>query len=420
MYGGTVKGSIDQAGSYEADGNKHEGLTVPVAGSIHRPSNLGHRGSLSSPELLQSTCRDGNLQIMRPMRYQSVPSLLLLAYISPLDAFIPCSCPGRLNDWPSSSSNKPIAVGSASAERSGLFSTAPAEAEVEQIPVAAATESIHTTSNNDYQLPCLDPSILGSKFIERAHELAAYRAETGHCNVPRRYGPLGNFVNKQRQLHRKHLEGQTSSLTPERIQVLEQLGFQWSVDARVATREKNNRVWMKRYGELKDYRRAHGTCRVPSDHPNTKLVSWIKVQRREYRRLLKIDGGEGEGDDVTTTSSLTPERIQLLDAIGFEISSAHDELFEVRMAQLREYKARYGDTLVPITYDENRALAQWVSTQRRRYRQLQKTGVRPYGFSDERIRQLDDIGFVWNYRQHREDESFDEMAEDWLRRANGQ
>ena len=123
---------------------------------------------------------------------------------------------------------------------------------------------------------------------------------------------------------------------------------------------------------------------------------------------------------MTTTSSLTPERIQLLDAIGFEISSAHDELFEVRMAQLREYKARYGDTLVPITYDENRALAQWVSTQRRRYRQLQKTGVRPYGFSDERIRQLDDIGFVWNYRQHREDESFDEMAEDWLRRANGQ
>ena len=367
-------------------------------------------------------------QLMRPMRCpRSAPSLLLLAFgsISPLDAFVagpPSSW--RLNDWPSPSSNRrnePIAVGSASAKSRRLFSTTPpAAVDVEQISVAAATESIHTASNNDYQLPSLDPSILGSKFIERAQELAAYRAETGHCNVPRRYGPLGNFVNKQRQLHRKHLEGQTSSLTPERMQLLEQLGFQWSADARVATREKNNRLWMERYGELKEYRRVHDTCRVPSDHPNTKLVSWVKLQRREYRRLLKVGGGEGKAegdDDVTTTSSLTPERIRLLDAIGFEVSSAHDELFEVRMLQLREYRARYGDTLVPITY-ENRALAQWVSTQRRRYRELQKTGIRPYGFSDERIRQLDDIGFVWNYRQHREDESFDEMAEDWLR-ANG-
>ena len=350
------------------------------------------------------------------MRYQSVPSLLLLAYISPLDAFVagpPSSW--RLNHLASPNRrNKPIAVGSC------LFSTTPpAAADAEQIPAAAATESIHTASNNDYQLPSLDPSVLGGKFIERAQELAAYRAETGHCNVPKRYGPLGNFVNKQRQLHRQHLEGQTSSLTPERMQVLDQLGFQWSADARVATREKNDRLWMERYGELKEYRRVHGTCRVPSDHPNTKLISWVKVQRREYRRL-KVGGGEGKAegdDDVTTTSSLTPERIRLLGAIGFEVSSAHDELFEVRMLQLREYRARYGDTLVPITYD-NRALAQWVSTQRRRYRELQKTGIRPYGFSDERIRQLDDIGFVWNYRQHREDESFDEMAEDWLR-ANG-
>ena len=390
-----------------------------------RPSahcNIASQLSNHSPEL-QSTRRDGSIcKLMRPMRYQSVPSLLLLAFasISPLDAFVPCSCPPsswRLNHLASSSldrTNKPIA------KSRRLFSTTPpAAVDAEQIPVAAATESIHTASNNDYQLPSLDPSILGSKFIERVQELAAYRAETGHCNVPKRYGPLGNFVNKQRQLHRKHMEGQTSSLTPERIQVLEQLGFQWSIDARDATREKNDRLWMVRYGELKEYQTVHGMCRVPSDHPNTKLVSWVKVQRREYRRL-KVGGGEGKAegdDDVTTTSSLTPERIRLLGAIGFEVSSAHDELFEVRMLQLREYRARYGDTLVPITYD-NRALAQWVSTQRRRYRELQKTGIRPYGFSDERIRQLDDIGFVWNYRQHREDESFDEMAEDWLR-SNG-
>jgi len=281
------------------------------------------------------------------------------------------------------------------------------------MPAATATEALHTSSD-DQLLSSLDPSTLGRKFIERVQELAQYKAETGHCNVPRRYGSLGNFVNKQRQLHRKHLEGKTTSLTPERIRVLEQLGLQWSVDARAVTRQKNERVWMERYGELREYQRTHGTCRVPSDHPNTKLVSWVKAQRKEYRRVL-LKGGGGEGGDVTTTS-LTPERIQLLDAIGFEASSAHDELFEARMAELREYKDRHGDTLVPITY-KNRGLAQWVSTQRKKYHKLQKTGVRPYGFSDERIKQLEDVGFVWNYRRHKED-SMDELAEDWLR-ANG-
>ena len=260
----------------------------------------------------------------------------------------------------------------------------------------------------DALLRSLDPAILGSKFIDRIEELAQYKSENGHCNVPKRYGPLGNFVNKQRQLHRKHMDGRSTSLTPQRIQVLEQMGFEWTADARAATRQRSERIWTERYEELRDYRRVHGTCRLPSDHPNTKLVAWVTVQRAEYRRILK----EGSGDGTSTF--LTPERMELLDAIGFETSSAHDELFDIRLAELRDYKAKFGDTLVPITY-ENRGLAQWVSRQRLKYHQLQKTGVRPYGFSEERIAALDDLGFVWSYRRHKDDDSLDDLVEEWLR-----
>ena len=267
----------------------------------------------------------------------------------------------------------------------------------------------------DALLHSLDPAILGTKFIERIQELAQYKRENGHCNVPKRHGPLGNFVNKQRQLHRKHVDGQSTSLTPPRIQVLEKMGFEWTANARAATRQRNERIWMERYEELRDYRRVHGTCRIPSDHPNAKLVAWAAVQRKEYRRLLQEGGGGGEGEGEGTSSTfLTPERMELLDAIGFETSSAHDELFDTRLAELREYTAKFGDTLVPITYD-NRGLAQWVSRQRLKYHQLHRTGVRPYGFSEERIAALDDLGFVWSYRRHKDDASLDDLADEWLR-----
>ena len=308
-------------------------------------------------------------------------------------------------------------------------------------PADAASNIIDDEEGDDIDgdtvrlLASLDPSTLGPQFVERIRELARYKAEHGHCNVPRRYppnGPLGNCVNKQRQLHRQQQQQQqrsttnsnsnSNSLTPERKRVLERMGFDWSVDARKATQRRSAQIWTDRYGELKEFQRIHGTCRVPSDHPNRKLAAWVRVQRREYRRLLEKEAGGGGEDGVATSSSsavLTPERIKLLDAIGFEVASAHDELFELRLGALREYRDRFGDTLVPIGYEDDRGLAQWVSTQRRRYHTLHKTGVRPYGFSDERIAALDDLGFVWNYRQHKADASLDEMAEDWLQ-ANGQ
>ena len=57
---------------------------------------------------------------------------------------------------------------------------------------------------------------LGNAYARKVLELEKYKAEHGDCLVPKRYEEnrsLGNWVNKQRQLYRKFLAGESSSMT---------------------------------------------------------------------------------------------------------------------------------------------------------------------------------------------------------------
>eukprot|EP00956_Cyclotella_meneghiniana_P044435 scaffold318161_cov89-Cyclotella_meneghiniana.AAC.1 len=80
--------------------------------------------------------------------------------------------------------------------------------------------------------------------------------------------------------------------------------------------------------------------------------------------------------------------------------------------QLKEYKARHGDTLVPASYPENPSLGHWVDNNRQAYRMrlefeescVNGTGIEPRGkrrkfimmMTDEKIAALESIGFVWS------------------------
>lgn len=59
-------------------------------------------------------------------------------------------------------------------------------------------------------------NLLGNAYAQKVLELAKYKAKHGDCLVPKRYEKnrsLGNWVNKQRQLYRKFLAGESSSMT---------------------------------------------------------------------------------------------------------------------------------------------------------------------------------------------------------------
>jgi hypothetical protein len=69
-------------------------------------------------------------------------------------------------------------------------------------------------------------------------------------------------------------------------------------------------------------------------------------------------------------------------------SYAYEERWEIRFNELKEYKEKYGDTLVPYRYTINPQLGRWVRSQRTQYKSNQ--------LPDERIHRLNEISFVWD------------------------
>mmetsp|Transcript_22364 Transcript_22364/g.25911 ORF Transcript_22364/g.25911 Transcript_22364/m.25911 type:complete len:413 (+) Transcript_22364:209-1447(+) len=70
---------------------------------------------------------------------------------------------------------------------------------------------------------------------DRYKELVQFQRMHGHCVVPQLYEankPLGKWVSKQREHYRYYLQGKYSFMTEARINLLNNLGFQWSAKGR--------------------------------------------------------------------------------------------------------------------------------------------------------------------------------------------
>ena len=64
-----------------------------------------------------------------------------------------------------------------------------------------------------------------------------------------------------------------------------------------------------------------------------------------------------------------------------------------KFEQLLRFREEHGHSLVPNFHPENQALAQWAKRQRYQYK-LKQAGKRST-ITDERVRALDEVGFVW-------------------------
>ena len=79
------------------------------------------------------------------------------------------------------------------------------------------------------------------------------------------------------------------------------------------------------------------------------------------------------------------------------------------LAQLYEYKVQFGNCLVPQKYAANLKLGKWVSKQRREYRLYQEE--KPSSMTEDRIRELDSVGFVWEPQDHAWRDHFRQLCE---------
>jgi hypothetical protein len=193
--------------------------------------------------------------------------------------------------------------------------------------------------------------------------LVAYKEEHGHVDVPSDppgvYG-LRAWLTKQRGDYK------TKELPPDRYSRLRDLDIAW--DPRALR-------WPKRYSQLLEYRAKYGHVNVrQQDTRYLELGAWVAKQRRLYK-----------GDE------LQPERKALLDKVCFSWD-LKDERWDDFYTHLLAYHAEYGHVNVKRSFvsEDGYTLGIRVGG----FRERKKNGK----LSAERIKRLEDVGFVWRLR----------------------
>lgn len=74
-----------------------------------------------------------------------------------------------------------------------------------------------------------------------------------------------------------------------------------------------------------------------------------------------------------------------------DLNAKWNEMFQ----QLELYKEEFGDTNVPLNYDPNPKLANWVHYLRWSYKRYQIGVNKPGGLNSEKIVSLESLGFKW-------------------------
>lgn len=158
-------------------------------------------------------------------------------------------------------------------------------------------------------------------------------------------------------MYRKYLEGESTSMTPERLKVLNEIDFIWygTLPPHASTNLNSNyiagdddiynvenestiqdKLWMNQYRGLKDYwsENKNSYANLKSSSQHASLSAWVVRQRREYHKMKAGD-----------KSTMTQDRINLLDQIEFDWSP-RDTSWNSRISELKAYKKYHGDCLV--------------------------------------------------------------------------
>jgi len=77
----------------------------------------------------------------------------------------------------------------------------------------------------------------------------------------------------------------------------------------------------------------------------------------------------------------------------------HEEIWNLRLQELQEYKRNFGDCLVPKLFSSNPVLAKWVDQQRTQYKYLQDR--QRSHLTPDRLTLLEEVEFVWNVHYYK-------------------
>ena len=222
----------------------------------------------------------------------------------------------------------------------------------------------------------------------RLQQLKEYKAKHGDCLVPHGYTEDPSFaewIHRQRTTHAHMMkEKKPNPVVVERMRRLEELGFHFTVHA-----DK----WMEHLTELKEYKKRHGDCSVPTHcAENPQLGRWVHTQR--HQRRLQLRGKK---------SCMTDERAALLNDLGFQWE-VHPKAerpratWDQRFTELKHFSDDYRHFHIPS--ETMPLLYGWAKEQKQRLRNMEKPEMYPDQMQSnkrigpERLAALAAIGFT--------------------------
>jgi len=151
-------------------------------------------------------------------------------------------------------------------------------------------------------------------------------------------------------------------------------------------RECDEKAWRKKILELEEIRDRDGNLK----HLPCHLTTWISKQRLRARN-----------------GTFDPKKRVQLEDLGIDFSNNNrkrDDSHTIRdmprwnfqYENLKRFRDIQGHCNVPKRYLEDKSLAAWVSTQRRKYKQLKKQDV---SIQPEWVERLESIDFEWTRKQ---------------------
>jgi hypothetical protein len=246
------------------------------------------------------------------------------------------------------------------------------------------------------------------RYRYRIKQLLDYNETFGTLDVPYNYQndtQLAKWVQSQRyeyRLLRSNKEGVKSYLTPQRVELLDAIGFPWNDIGMTEQQGLSNR-WMSYWQLLHDYKQENGHVRIPEKcvYRDVKLGIWVKNQRRKAK---------SQPDDCRTKI-----RIQKLNELGFiwDTQEMGDTIYNAtwmsRYEELKRFYEENGHFCIPR---ENIELMQWVRMQGTLQQQWKtccnvngnvgNTSAMPRQYLMERIQLLKAINFDWDAKRSRE------------------
>lgn len=210
---------------------------------------------------------------------------------------------------------------------------------------------------------------------------------------------LRTWLNRQRYFYQQSVHPSNSNsryvpLSPTRRALLEQLPYPMEPLLKLA--------WDTRYQQLVEFIQQHNG-RSPTDYRPSELS-------QEYRPLLDWCykqktaryNSRNLSDPVFGVAPLSPEREARLNALGF-CWSQRKSVWDERFDELKAYRDKNGDCIVPEDYPLNPALASWVAELRYHYNRYRHG--KSSSMTEERVQRLASLDFEW-----------DAMEAKWMKR----